>query len=100
MASTVLTLTSFPGVHMTCCVTKVMPIQFIDSNILKSCITGSTNHTKPISHHIMPLVINALRADTQTHRQTHTDRQTDTHIAMYKQKQFQAPVVCGHVHLV
>ena len=28
---------------------------------------GLTNHTWPISHHIMSLVINASEADTQTH---------------------------------
>ena len=40
-----------------------------------------TNHTWPISHYIMPLAINLSEADT--------DRQTDTHIPMCKQKQFQ-----------
>ena len=37
----------------------------------KSCKICLTNHTRPILHHITPLVINALRADTQT--DTHTD---------------------------
>ena len=33
------------------CVTKAMPFQFIDGNILKSCRMGFTNHTRPISYH-------------------------------------------------
>ena len=33
---------------------------------------GLTIHTRPISHLIMPLVINAFKGG-------HTDRQTDTH---------------------
>ena len=78
-------------------VTKAMPFQFIDGNILKSCKTGLTNHTQPISHHIMPLVINALSGG-QTERQTdrQTDRQTHTHIPMHEQKQFQET---GHAWL-
>ena len=36
---------------------------------------GLTNHTQPISHHIMPLAINALRADTQTHIPTCQQKQ-------------------------
>ena len=54
-----------------------MPFHFIDSNILKSCRTGLTNHTWSTLHNIMPLVINGLQMDTQTDRQT--DRQTYTH---------------------
>ena len=41
-------------------------------------VKGLTNCTRPISHHITPLVINALRA-TQTDRQTHTHTHTHTH---------------------
>ena len=64
MDSTVSTSTSLFGVH----VTKVMPIQFIDGNKLKSYRRGLTNYTGPMSHHITPLVINALRANTQIDR--------------------------------
>ena len=32
---------------------------------------GLTNCTWPISHHIMPLVINALGVETQTDRHAH-----------------------------
>ena len=48
------------------------------------CETCLTNCTRPISHHIMPLVINALRGG-------HTDTQTHTHtyIPMCEPKQFQ-----------
>ena len=67
---------------MTRCVTKATPFQFIDGNILKSCRIGLTNHTLPISHHIMPLVINVLRSG---HRHT----QTQTHILTRNQKRFQ-----------
>ena len=65
---------------MTRYVTKAMAIQFINSNKLKSCKMGLTNHTWPISHHITPLVINGLRGG-------HTD--TDTHIPIREQKRFQ-----------
>ena len=54
-----------------------MPIQFINGNKLKSCKTGLTNHTRPISHLIMPLVINVLWG-RHTDTQTHTDMQTKT----------------------
>ena len=40
----------------------------------KTCLT---NHTQSISHHITPLVINSIGADTQTDRQTHTHIATD-----------------------
>ena len=74
MASTASTSMFLPGMQ-TRCVTKAMPFQFIDGNILKSCRTGLTNHTRPISHHIMQLVINTLKGGhTDTH--THTDAQT------------------------
>ena len=33
---------------------------------------GLTNHTRPISHHITPLVITALGVDTKTNTHTHT----------------------------
>ena len=62
---------------MTHCVTKAMPIQFIDDNKLKSCRTGLTNHTWPISHHIRPLVINDLGGG-QTDRQTHAHTNVQT----------------------
>ena len=54
------------------------PNQFINGNKLKSCRTSLTNHTRPISHHIMPLVINALGGG-----------HTDTHIPTCKQKRLQ-----------
>ena len=50
-----------------CCVTKVTLVYFIDGKCHikklngKSRKTCLTNHTWPISHHIMPMVINALR---------------------------------------
>ena len=52
------------------CVTKAMPIHFIDSKChikQKSHKTSLTNHMWSISHHITPLVINGYGADTQTH---------------------------------
>ena len=52
-----------------------MPFQIIDGNILKSHKICLTNHTHPISHHIMPLVINAL-VGRHTHTHVHTDMQT------------------------
>ena len=58
------------------CVTKARSFKFIDGNILKSCRTDLTDHTQPISHYIMPLVINALRVDVHTHTQTHTHVQS------------------------
>ena len=51
----------------------------------KTCLT---NRTQPISHHITPLVINALgggHTDTRAH--THTD--THTHIPTCQPRQFQ-----------
>ena len=61
------------------CATKETPFQFIDGNILKSCRTGLTNYTQPISHHIAPLVTGA-NTHTQTHAHaTHTHTQTHTH---------------------
>ena len=74
-------------------VTKATPFQFIDGNILKSCKTCLTNHTRPISPHIMPLVINALSGKQ-------TDRQTDTHIPTHEQKQFQETRHARLMHLV
>ena len=64
-----------------CCVNMATPIYFIDGKchnykLIKSresCETCLTNHTRPISHHIMPLVINALGGG---HTDTHTDTQT------------------------
>ena len=41
------------------------------------CTTGLTNHTWPISHHITPLVINALGGrHTHTHTHKHTHKHT------------------------
>ena len=61
---------------MMCCVTKATPIRFITGNKLKSCRMGLTNHTQPVSHHITPLVINALEGrHTDTH--THTYRRAN-----------------------
>ena len=37
---------------------------------------GLTNHTRPISHHITPLVINTLGG---RHTDRNTDTETDTH---------------------
>ena len=57
--------------------------------------TYLTNHMGSISHHIMPLVINSLGADTRTHmhtcRHTHTQThtQTYTHIHTHKHTQIQ-----------
>ena len=57
-------------------VTKVIPIHFTDSKRDISI----TNHTGSISHHILPLVINALGGGhTHAHRHTHTDTHTYTH---------------------
>ena len=67
MASTVSTSTSLPHTHDT----LATPFQFIDGYILRSCRTDLTNHTQPISHHIKPLVINALGGG-QTHTNTRT----------------------------
>ena len=58
-------------------VPKATPIQFINGNKLKSCRMGLTNHTQPISHHITPLVINALEGK-HTNTDTDTDAQTKT----------------------
>ena len=72
------------------CVIKATPFQFIGGNIFKSCRTVLTNHTQPISHHITPLVINALGADTQT--------VTQTHIHTYQcvnNNNFKKPGMCG-----
>ena len=58
------------------CLAKATPIQFINGNKLKSCRMGLTNHTQPVSHHIMPLVINALEGghtDTQTYQRANKD---------------------------
>ena len=57
------------------CVTKAMPIHFINVRChikqpksKKSHKTCLTNHTLSISHHIMPLVINSLGANTHTYQ--------------------------------
>ena len=67
-----------------------MPIHFINGKChikqLKSGKNHKTclnNHTPSISHHIMPLVINALGVDTH-----------ERHILTHKQMQFQKPD-CG-----
>ena len=56
---------------MTLYVTKATPIHFIKGKKVKSCRAGLTNHTRSISHHITPLVINALRSG---HTYAHTYR--------------------------
>ena len=62
---------------MMCCVTKAMPIHFIDAKChkatekWKSCKTCLTNHTHSISYLITPLVINDLSGG---HTHTHTHR--------------------------
>ena len=59
-----------------CCVTKATPIHFTDGKChIKQLKSGKsrtylTNHTLSISHHVMPLVINSLGADTHTHMHT------------------------------
>ena len=86
MASVVSTLVLFPGVHDALYYTKTMPIQFINGNKLKSWRMSLINHKWPISHHIMPLVINGLGADTQADRQTDRHTHTHTYIPTYEQK--------------
>ena len=68
---------------MTCCITKAVPIYFIDDNCHinqlkngRSCKTCLTKNTWSISHHITPLVINALGG---RHRHTDTDTDTDAY---------------------
>ena len=63
---------------MICCVTKATPIHFINHKChikqlksRKSDKTCLSNRTQSISHHITPLFLNALRADTHTHTHTH-----------------------------
>ena len=51
-----------------------------------------TNHTWPISHHITPLVTNALRGG-HTDTQAHTQRRAD-------QRNFKKPGVRTHARLV
>ena len=58
------------------CVTKAKPFQFIDSNILKSCKTCLTNHTRPVLHHWLLMPLGA-----------------DTHIPMHEQNDFKKPGV-------
>ena len=48
-----------------------------------------TNYTRSISHHIMPLVINALGGQADIHRHAHTNAQTHTHACMH---------TCRHKH--
>ena len=64
---------------MMCCVTKAIPIHFIDDKChikqLKSrkVVNLFTNHTRSISQYFMPLVINALGGGytcTHTHART------------------------------
>ena len=62
---------------MMCCVTKATPIKFINGNKLKSCKTGLTNHTWPLSHHWLLI---PLGADAQAPRHTH--------ILTHEQKRF------------
>ena len=69
---------------MTRCVTKATLFQFIDGNILKSCRMGLTNLTKPILHHITPLVINALGGGHKTHTETHTHTDARTKVISKK----------------
>ena len=65
---------------MMCCVTKATLIDFIDNKChikqlksRKNYKTCLTNHTRSISHHITPLVINALGGG---HTCMHTNAQT------------------------
>ena len=71
-------------VFMTSCVNKTIPIHFIDGRChikqLKAGKKGKTcltNHTRSISHHIIPPVIKVLKGrHTDRHRHTHNDMQT------------------------
>ena len=81
---------------MMCCVSTAMPIHFLDDKCHlkelkaeKSCETCLTNRTWPISHYIMPLVINALIGG-------------NTHIPTGEPKQFQETMhaAFGLVHMV
>ena len=47
-----------------CCVKMATPIHFIDGSCHMKCLT---DRTRSMSHHILPLVINGLGADTHTH---------------------------------
>ena len=72
MASMASTLISLPG-KQNALSYKAMPFLFMDSNKLKGCKTGVTNHTQPIFHQIRPLVITALVGGyTDAHTYTNT----------------------------
>ena len=47
-----------------CCVKMATPIHFIDGSCHMKCLTDCT---RSMSHHILPLVINGLGADTHTY---------------------------------
>ena len=49
----------------------------------KSHETCLTNRTRPITHHIMPMVINALGADTQTHEYRHANQSNFTKLGAH-----------------
>ena len=59
MASMASTLISLSG-KQNALSYKAMPFLFMDSNKLKGCKTGVTNHTWPILHQIRPQVITTL----------------------------------------
>ena len=74
-----------------CCVTEAMHIHFINGNHhIKQLRAGEShktcliNHTQSKSHHIMPLVINVLRVDTQTLTQIQTQKHRHTHTQAHK----------------
>ena len=78
-----------------CCVNKTTPIHFINGKShIKQLKAGKshtclTNHTWSMSHHIMPLVINALGS-------RHTHRHTNTHTKEISRNQMYT--VCRSIH--
>ena len=76
MTSMISTVFSLSGIHAHC-ITKAMPIHFINGKchikklIRKSPKTCLTNLIGSISHHIMLLIIIALRADPHRGTQAH-----------------------------
>ena len=69
---------------MMCMYAKATPANNIDYIHLpyKSHRSYLTNHMESISHHITPLAINSLRADTHTH--THKCKHTRMHRHLHR----------------